>query len=209
MNENTSAYVIQVCDRYTAQLRHAAQTGDIEAVIDIKARAEKLRVISLHEHLDLDANLAAAELMRRAERVIGLAVRRQSDGATTKLMPSGKTRMQALALVDGISDEDFETALAKARAAGNLSRVQVLKLLRTTVPALPKSKRRYIRQPLPAYAAESGWMLRKAVERVERSTADKRYPRNKAEVAEQLRGHLTHAIETLTKVLDRINQQGA
>lgn len=221
MNDPVQA-IIDTCRQDAAALAEAVARGDIDTVVRIKAGAETLRVHALHEHLPIDANLAAAELMRRAERALGLALRAgQANGTvnsvgapkagaryTTDFLPRGKTTVQVLALVDGITNQQFEDALAKARADGNLSRVQVIKLLRDTVPALPKPKKAHTRQPLPDFAAETGWLLRKAVERVERILADKRYPQNKAKVAVQLHGHLTYTVETLSKVLARINPIG-
>lgn len=61
------------------------------------------------------------------------------------------------------------------------------------------------RTPLPDAARTAGWELRKAVERIERIGADDRFGANKDEVAAHLRGHLSNAVEVLTDLLDRIN----
>jgi len=64
------------------------------------------------------------------------------------------------------------------------------------------------RKPLPDVARDAGWELRKAVERLERITADDRFGANKEQVASQLRGHLTNAVEVCQTLLDRINESG-
>lgn len=91
MTEPASGYVIAACQRETLRLAEATQRGDTDAVIDIKGRADGLRVHALHEHLDTEANLAASELMRRAERALGLALRRGQDEGTvhTTFRPGG------------------------------------------------------------------------------------------------------------------------
>lgn len=66
-------------------------------------------------------------------------------------------------------------------------------------PSKPK------RRPLTDTARDAGWDLRKSAERLQRIADDDRFNVNKDEVAAHLRGHLTHAIEVLQDVLDRIN----
>lgn len=65
--------------------------------------------------------------------------------------------------------------------------------------------RRLKRSSLPDAAQKAGWDLRKAVERVERIVNDDRFPSNRRQVAGHLHGHLTHAIETCTGLVDHIN----
>ncbi len=69
----------------------------------------------------------------------------------------------------------------------------------------PPAFRATPRKPLPDVAANAGWDLRKAVERLQRIAADDRFAANKEQVASQLRSHLTHAVEVCQDLLDRIN----
>lgn len=62
------------------------------------------------------------------------------------------------------------------------------------------------RRPLSDQAKDAGWDLRKAIERVERLTADDRYPRHADQMRTLLRGHLTYATETATRLLDQMNE---
>ena len=51
-------------------------TDEIERIAEIKSQAEAVRVYSTQKQLGKDAQLAAAEIVRRAERGIGVAIRR-------------------------------------------------------------------------------------------------------------------------------------
>ena len=66
-------------------------------------------------------------------------------------------------------------------------------------PATPR------RRPITDAARDGGFELRKAIERLERISADDRFAANKEQVAAHLRGHLTNAVEVCQDLLDRIN----
>lgn len=63
------------------------------------------------------------------------------------------------------------------------------------------------RSSLPDSAKRAGWDFRKSVERLERIYADDRFPANREQVAAQLRGHLSYAIEVCQHLLDGLDQQ--
>jgi hypothetical protein len=207
--DGAADYIASACAGLVSRLTEAVKEGDVATIARIQARAERLRVHAITEHLHPEIAMAAMELMRRAERALGQMARRDK-GSVREFGLSGKKGMQILALVDDVDDERFEQALAKARAAGRLSRVQVIMQLRNTVPAAYKSAARkpYARQPLTQAAREAGWKLDKTVRRIEHIVGDKRYPQNKSEVAVQLHSHLTNAIESLTKILARVTPDG-
>jgi len=78
-------FVVQACERAKAWLREALEHGEIEQVAEIKSQAEAIRVYTTQKRLGTDAQLAAAEIVRRAERGIGVAIRRgQQDGEIAK-----------------------------------------------------------------------------------------------------------------------------
>jgi hypothetical protein len=208
--DGAAEYIASACAGFVSRLSQAIKEGDAATIAHIQARAERLRVHAITEDLHPEIAMAAMELMRRAERALGQMARQDKQVSARKLGLSGKKGMQIFALVDGVDDERFEQALAKARAAGRLSRVQVIMQLRNTVPAAYKSAARkpYARQPLPQAAREAGWKLDKTVRRIEHIVGDKRYPGNKNEVAVQLHSHLTNAIESLTKILARVTPDG-
>ena len=67
----------------------------------------------------------------------------------------------------------------------------------------PKPRRR----PITDQAADAGWEIRKATEKLQRILEDDRLGRNKEEVAAHLRGHLLYATEALQGFLDIINNK--
>ena len=80
-----AGFVVQACQRAKAWLREALEHGGIEQIAEIKSQAEAVRVYTAQKQLGKDAQLAAAEIVRRAERGIGVAIRRgQQDGEIAK-----------------------------------------------------------------------------------------------------------------------------
>jgi len=61
------------------------------------------------------------------------------------------------------------------------------------------------RRPLPEFAKDAAWVLRRDVERVERIFADDRFGAQKEEVTTLLRGHLSYAAEVCQDLLSRID----
>lgn len=164
-------FVIQACQRARAWLREALDHGDIGQIAELKSRAEAVRVYTAQKQLGQDAQLAAAEIVRRAEQGLAGAVR-QGQGTGDFLGPvhpgpgrgkpgnggarfpgrrspadylgTGRTRTELYAMTDGVSDEEFERALAEAKAEGNLSRANVIRKIRQrrTPAAAPGQARR-------------------------------------------------------------------
>jgi hypothetical protein len=80
-----AAFVVQACERAKAWLTEALEHGEIEQIAEIKSQAEAVRVYTAQKQLGKDAQLAAAEIVRRAERGIAVAIRRgQEDGQIAK-----------------------------------------------------------------------------------------------------------------------------
>ena len=78
-------FVVQACERAKAWLREALAHGEIEQIAELKSQAEAVRVYTAQKQLGKDAQLAAAEIVRRAERGIGVAIRRgQQSGEIAK-----------------------------------------------------------------------------------------------------------------------------
>lgn len=61
------------------------------------------------------------------------------------------------------------------------------------------------RRPITDQAADAGWEIRKATEKLQRIFEDDRLGRNKEEVAAHLRGHLKFTVEACQGLLDIIN----
>ena len=151
-------FVMQACQRAKAWLREALEHGKIEQIAEIKSQAEALRVYTTQKQLGADAQLAAAEIVRRAERGIGVAIRRgQQDGEIAKrgdrrshgvhggnlndrhgdhlgspgsFFRHGDERADTYAMTDSVSDTHFEDAISEAKAEGNLSRANVVRKIR-------------------------------------------------------------------------------
>jgi hypothetical protein len=147
------AFIIAACEQAKTQLREALEDGEIDRVAEIRPRAEAVRALAAQKSLGNDARLAATELVRRAERCIGVAIRRGQEEGTIRGPHEGKlmrrpgsteplrsprefgtlhelsgdgNRIKGIYdLTDGVSDEDFEAAVKEARAEGNLSRANV------------------------------------------------------------------------------------
>jgi hypothetical protein len=78
-------FVVQACERAKAWLEEALEHGEIDQIAEVKSQAEAVRVYSAQKQLGKDAQLAAAEIVRRAERGIAIAIRRgQQSGEIAK-----------------------------------------------------------------------------------------------------------------------------
>jgi hypothetical protein len=72
-------YVLQACERAKTWLAHALEHGGIEQIVELKCQAEAIRIYTMSKQLGKDAELSAAEIVRRAERGIGLAIRKGQE----------------------------------------------------------------------------------------------------------------------------------
>ena len=152
-------FVVRVCEQAKALLEEALERGQVEQIAEVKSQAEAVRVYTVQRQLGRAAQLAAAEIVRRAERGIGVAIRRgqaagqirrrgEHGGARTAGNGAGNTISKPgpgdfaspmelrgngagiYHLTDGVSDEDFEEAVAAARAEQDLSRANVVRKIR-------------------------------------------------------------------------------
>src|SRR5215469_16743872 len=69
-------FVLAACERAKSWLREALEHGEIEQIAEVRSQAEAVRVYTAQKQLGKDAQLAAAEIVRRAERGIAVAIRR-------------------------------------------------------------------------------------------------------------------------------------
>lgn len=78
-------FVTRTLELAKTWLANALEHGDIEQIVELKSQAEAIRVYTMSKQLGQDAQLSAAEIVRRAERGIGLAIRKgQEDGSVAK-----------------------------------------------------------------------------------------------------------------------------
>lgn len=138
-------FVELACERAKEWLAQALAQGDIEGIVELKSQAEAIRTYTAQKQLGKDAELSAQEIVRRAERGIGLAIRKGQEagvihahggqtrdvGVTDIRSVSDSTGMprdavaELYPLVDDVTDEAFEEAVTEAKAEGNLSRANV------------------------------------------------------------------------------------
>ncbi|MFB4280809.1 hypothetical protein ACBJ59_36355 [Nonomuraea sp. MTCD27] len=144
-------FVVQACERAKQWLVEALENGDIEQIVELKSQAEAIRIYSMQKQLGKDAQLSAAEIVRRAERGIGVAIRKGQEAGEIKTVSDGGWKARdlpaldegkksptsffgskneatdAYAMTDDVSDEEFEAALKEAKAEENLSRANVVR----------------------------------------------------------------------------------
>lgn len=138
-------FVVLSCERAKEWLTGCIAHGDIDTIVEIKSQAEAVRVYTTTRQLGRDAELAAAEIVRRAERGIGLCIRKGQESGDVRrsakhgvhdansMSPSGVAQAAKATLssyydmTDGVSDEVFDEAVAEAKAENNLSRNNVVR----------------------------------------------------------------------------------
>lgn len=131
----------------------ATKGTDPTPVAEFKAWAATVAEMTRQKGLAKEIQLDAQEMVRRAERGIGLTIRngqatgdiqpnggdRRSDEtrypdekserpmASTDFLRPGNEMTQTYDLTDGVTDEQFEEALEDAREEGNVSRANVIR----------------------------------------------------------------------------------
>ena len=135
-------------------LAHAVEATDPQSIATFKAQmatvAEATKQLNLSKGIQLDA----LEMVRRAERGMGLAIRKgQAEGTVATVgqrrtgagglehsicFPSdmatkielSDTNAGIYAMTDGVTDEQFDAALDDAKAEENVSRANVVRKIR-------------------------------------------------------------------------------
>lgn len=100
-------FLVQACERAKTWLAEALEHGDIEKIAEFKSQADAIRVYTMSKQLGKDAQLSATEIVRRAERGLGVAIRRgQADGSINR---TGRPKTSRQAESSGASPGDFVT----------------------------------------------------------------------------------------------------
>lgn len=164
-DQDKAAFIIASVEGAKSLLAACLEGNYIEAIIETKAQAEAIGVYAKQKQLGEDAVLAATEIVRRAERCMGLAIHKGQEAGTIAKSGSigcrggrgihganpGSVRGQHLdrvtkfipddhARVDAYAmarapETDFEDAISSAKAEGNLSRSNVVKKVNVGIPA--------------------------------------------------------------------------
>jgi hypothetical protein len=122
------AFVVMALERGKTWLAEALAHGDLDALVNAKGYAATLRVAVMQKQLGKDAELSATELVRRAERCIGLGIRQgQADGAIrdrgdneTIYNPSTGLRDRVVGTIPKASPTDFASHAELSNHAGGI-----------------------------------------------------------------------------------------
>lgn len=169
--EQRGQIITRALEESKAWLAVATKGTDPTPITEFKAWAATVAEMTRQKGLAEDIQFDALEMVRRAERAVGLAVRagqsagviaaagysgppRKTEYTRTRLgqtetcrlsavrdanscltsprefLPHGGELSSTYAVTDGISDEEFEQALAEARVEGNLSRANLVRKCR-------------------------------------------------------------------------------
>lgn len=157
-SDDPADFVLLALDRAKGWLTEVLEHGDIDAIVEFKARADALRHYAQQKNLALDAQLAATEIVRRSERALALAVRKgQEEGVVKRNGRHGNHDANSMSptvaaqtpqatlssyyqLADVASDEEFDDVIAEAKAEKNLSRANVVRKVKGE-PAKSTSER--------------------------------------------------------------------
>ena len=151
-------FVVLACERAKQWLAQAIEQGEIDQLIEVKSQAEAIRVYTAQKQIGHDAELAAAEVVRRAERGIGLAIRRGQEageiltsrdfnvtanqhgtsgprydvtkGSPTEYFGNTAERRDSYVMADEASDDEFDEVITEAKDEGNLSRANVVRKIK-------------------------------------------------------------------------------
>jgi hypothetical protein len=164
------AFVLLSCERAKEWLSNCIAHGEIEQIVELKSQLEAIRVYTATKQLGRDAELAAQEIIRRAERGIGVCIRKGQEtgeilrrgqvhhhgnqwtgGDSTERTNSnrrspldyvtpGPERAGVYAVTDDVTDEQFEEAITQAKAEGNLSRANVVRKVKGTPAPKPPDR---------------------------------------------------------------------
>lgn len=136
----------QACQQAVEWLKSGADIP-LEAVVETRAQAAAIATFTVQRRLGKDAENAALEVQRRAERGIGLAVRRaqeageirgqgsRSDTSKGSALPLAHeavgfkrdAMVPIFAVTDNVTDERFDHAVEEAKAEGDLSRATIIR----------------------------------------------------------------------------------
>lgn len=146
--EDPGAVMVALVDQARALLAQAKGMEGLAVTLEIKSRAEAIRVYTQQKDMGREAELSAAEIVRRAERRIGELIREgqaageigdraSSAGARWRspselqspkeFFSSGSTQSETYAMTDDVSPGAFERAITNAKEEGNLSRANVIR----------------------------------------------------------------------------------
>lgn len=169
--------IVLACERAKTWLAYALDHDlGVDQIVEMKSQAEAIRVYTVQKQLGKDSELSAQEIVRRAERCIGLAIRKGQesgeirkphasggprrdyvrDGKTVRagdrgaddnlkspkdFIPHAHEAVETYAMTDGVTNEQFDSAIGQAKAERNLSRANVVRKVRDQQSEVPVTAR--------------------------------------------------------------------
>lgn len=156
-------------------LAHAVESTGPQQIADFKAFVATVEESTRQLNLSKDIQLDATEMVRRAERGIGVAIRRGQDAGeirrrgqggapapgsqgprsdTTLSSPEDFASHASLAsngtgiyqMTDGVSDQQFDSAITEAKAEGNLGRANLVRKIRGEAPVSSSQRPEVLRK---------------------------------------------------------------
>jgi hypothetical protein len=226
-------YIIQCCERGKWWLQAALERDDLEAVLEAKAQAEAIRVYTVSKGYGEDARVSAEDIIRRAERGLGLAVRQgQADhtirdegrpeknssardefshgaDAPSQYVGHGQARTDTYAMTDGVSDGQFEEALAQAKDEGNLSRANVARKARAVSKRDSRGKGAPRRKPHTEILMHSVNQLLGTIDRLDLEIGNGLDESVTPELAGRWADDLTRVIRPLTRLRTQLKEKAS
>lgn len=154
-------FVVLACERAKTWLTQAIEHGDIDQLVELKSQADAIRVYTRQKELGKDAELAAQEIVRRAERGLAVAVRSGQEagefltkGQRAKDHPDKRMSADVFGgdqeafesrVMASVPDDQFEEILDEAKGEGNLSRANVVRKVKGVEKMTPEARRGMIR----------------------------------------------------------------
>lgn len=147
--QDPAAVMVALVDQARTMLAQATGMEGLADVIEWKSRAEAIRVYTQQKDMGHEAELSAAEIVRRAERRIGQLIREgqaageirakgehgvlhDAKNSPGDFVAGGGAQDAIYQITDGVSDEQFEAALCQAKEEGNLSNANVARKVKPT-----------------------------------------------------------------------------
>ncbi|MGH3448835.1 MAG: hypothetical protein ACRDQA_09760 [Nocardioidaceae bacterium] len=146
--ETAAALVTNALQESKAWLSQAMTATDPTPIAAFKAWAATVEEATRQKKLGREIELDAAEMVRRAERGLGQAVRRgQADGtirtqhptaerrsleetSTSGFFSCNRERVDSYGMSDDVTDDTFDAAVAAAKEEQNLSRANLVRKTR-------------------------------------------------------------------------------
>lgn len=190
--------------------RLAEEIG-VEYRVDVRRVADEVEAREVARTLNADRRHLTAEQRKEVVAVLAaetVTVGREEVAKHSERAIAGALGVSRKTVQDDIAELATSSQLPRpAKTLGQDRKVRSKKTdakpaaVKAPGAARPKPNRR----PLPTFAKDAGWALRREVEKIERILADDRFTQNKEQVTAHLHGHLTYAVEALRRALDSLD----